>query len=171
MAGMRFAGIDRALELRVRQNGGGRAGAAANAGGRRAGRRDRGHGGRLHELGRMRLRAGNMDRLQRIAFVEAGGQTDGCIRPSSRGSRSEISTKSGIGAGRLTRVSCGAGGFRPRGDRCARWNVAGAGRGEAAVTGGRGGTRRRPDRAVRRHRQPFPAMAETRADFRPERGR
>ena len=37
------------------------------------GRRDRRHGGRLHEAGRMRLRAGNTDRLQSVLFVQRLG--------------------------------------------------------------------------------------------------
>ena len=77
MAGMRFAGIDRAFALRVRQNCSGQQTRRQMRPVGRARRRHGGHGGRLHELGRMRLRAGNMDRLQRIGFVETGGQMDG----------------------------------------------------------------------------------------------
>ena len=54
MAGMRFAGIDDALELRVRQDAGGEQARRQMRPVGGAGRGDRGHGGRLHELGRMR---------------------------------------------------------------------------------------------------------------------
>ena len=73
MAAMGLAGIDDAFELgvgqqAVRDDTGGQMRPIA-----RLGRRDRGHRGRLHELGRMRLRAGNADRLQRVAFIERLG--------------------------------------------------------------------------------------------------
>ena len=64
MGGMRLAGIDDALELRVRQE------AVRDDIGRQMRpvgwlwRRDGGHGRRLHEPGRMRLRTRNADRLQ-----------------------------------------------------------------------------------------------------------
>ena len=76
MAGMGFAGIDGAFELRVRQDAGGEKAwrqMRPVGGGRRC---DRGHRGRLNELRRMRLGAGDMDRLQRIAFIEACRQAD-----------------------------------------------------------------------------------------------
>ena len=68
MAGMRLAGIDDALKLRVGEDCSceqARRQMRAIGGTRR---RDRGHGGRLHKLRRMRLRAREMDRLQRVAF-------------------------------------------------------------------------------------------------------
>ena len=62
--GMRLAGIDDAFKLGVRQDA---VGDDVRRQMRPIGwlwRRDRGHRRRLHELGRMRLRAGNADRLQ-----------------------------------------------------------------------------------------------------------
>ena len=58
MAGMRFAGIDHALELRVRQDAGREQPRRQMRPVGGAGRGDRGHGGRLHELGRMRRAPG-----------------------------------------------------------------------------------------------------------------
>ena len=74
MPAMGFAGIDDAFELGLGQD------ALADealrqmrpVGGLR--RRDRGHGGRLHQGGRVRLRAGNADRLQAVAFIDRVGQ-------------------------------------------------------------------------------------------------
>ena len=65
---MRLAGIDHRLQLCVGQE-------IVDVGRKmrpigRLGRRDRGHRGRLHELGRMRLRYGNTDRLQSVLFVD-----------------------------------------------------------------------------------------------------
>ena len=70
MAGMRLAGIDDALELRVRQDAGREQARRQMRPIARAGRGDGGHGRRLHEPGRMGLRVGNPDRLKRIALVE-----------------------------------------------------------------------------------------------------
>ena len=74
MAGMSFAGIDDALELRIGQVAGGEEAdrQIGPVGG--AGKGNCGHRGRLHELGRVRLRVRDPDRLQRIAFVETRGQ-------------------------------------------------------------------------------------------------
>ena len=44
-----------------------------------AGRRDRGHGGGLDELRRMRPGIRDGDRLQRVAFVEAGRKANGRV--------------------------------------------------------------------------------------------
>ena len=74
MAGMRLAGIDHALELRVRKDAGGEQARRQIRPVRGAGRGDRGHRARLHELGRVRPRVRDPDRLQRVAFVEARGQ-------------------------------------------------------------------------------------------------
>ena len=74
MAGMRFAGIDDAFELRVRQEAALDKARRQERLVRRARRRNGGHRGRLHEPGRMRLRPGDAQGLQRIAFVERGGQ-------------------------------------------------------------------------------------------------
>ena len=70
---MGFAGIDDAFELGVGQQ------AIGDHIGRQMrpvgglGRRDRGHRGRLHEPGRMRLRSGNADRLQAVSFIQRLG--------------------------------------------------------------------------------------------------
>ena len=70
---MGLAGIDHAFELSVGQQ------AVGNDGGRQmrpiAGfrRRDRGHGGRLHQPRRMRRRSGNTDRLKSVSFIERLG--------------------------------------------------------------------------------------------------
>ena len=75
--GMRLAGIDDALELGVRQD------AIGDNVGRQMRpigwlwRRDGSHRRRLHELGRMRLRAGNADRLQRIGLIKRIGDLAG----------------------------------------------------------------------------------------------
>jgi len=74
---MRFAGIDDALELGVRQNTvyyyiGWQMRSVG-----RLWRRDGGHGCRLHELGRMRLRTQNADRLQRVSFIKRIGDLAG----------------------------------------------------------------------------------------------
>ena len=81
MAGMGFAGINDAFELRVGQDPGREQAGRQMRPVRGAGRGDRRHGGRLHEHGRMRLRAGKMDRLQRVGFVETGGETGFARRP------------------------------------------------------------------------------------------
>ena len=77
MTGMRLAGIDHALELRVGQDIGGEQPRRQMWPIRGAGRGDRGHRGRLHELGGVRPRGRDPDRLQRVAFIEARGQTGG----------------------------------------------------------------------------------------------
>ena len=70
---MGLAGIDHAFELSVGQQ------AVGDDGGRQmrpiAGfrRRDRGHGGRLHQPRRMRRRSGNTDRLKSVSFIERLG--------------------------------------------------------------------------------------------------
>ena len=74
---MRLAGIDDALELGVRQD------AIRDDVGRqmrpigRLWRCDRSHRRRLHELRRMRLRAGNADRLQGVGFIKRVGDLAG----------------------------------------------------------------------------------------------
>ena len=80
MAGMRLAGIDDALELRVREDAGGEEARRQMRPVGGAGRRDRGHGGRLHELRRVRRGVGDVDRLQRVALIEAGGEASGRAR-------------------------------------------------------------------------------------------
>ena len=72
MAGMGFAGINDALELRVGEDAGGEESRRQIRPVGGAGRGNRGHRGRLHELGRVRPRVRDPDRLQRVAFVEAG---------------------------------------------------------------------------------------------------
>ena len=73
IVGMGLAGIDDAFELGVREQAVGDDVRRQMRPIGRLGRRDRGHGGRLHELGRMRLRAGNTDRLQRVFLIERIG--------------------------------------------------------------------------------------------------
>ena len=67
---MRLAGIDDAFELRVGQQPIGDDAGRQMRPIARLRRRDRSHRGRLHQPGRMRLRARNADRLQGVAFVE-----------------------------------------------------------------------------------------------------
>ena len=69
-AGMRLARIDDAFELGIGQQPVGDDGGRQMRAVGRLRRGDRGHRGRLHEPGRVRLRARNADRLQRVAFVE-----------------------------------------------------------------------------------------------------
>ena len=143
MAGMRFAGIDRRSRAARPTGCRPRADAAADAAGRRG-------GAARPRPWRPTARAWSDAAARRESGSSAahslrrGWRSGGRIDPaSSRGSRRRVSTTSGIGAGRLTSASCGAALSAAGGDRSARENVAGAGRGEAAVTGGRGGTRRR----------------------------
>ena len=74
---MGFAGLDDAFQLGVGQQ------ALGDHLGRQMrpvaglGRRHRRHGGRLHEPGRMRHRARNADRLQRIALIQRLGDAAG----------------------------------------------------------------------------------------------
>ncbi len=73
MAAMRLAGIDHAFKLGV-----GEEALANDTRGKmraigRLGRRDRGHGRRLHETGRMRAGARYPDRLKRMGFIERVG--------------------------------------------------------------------------------------------------
>ena len=84
---MGLAGIDDAFELGVRQQ-------AVGDEVRRQmrpvgwlGRRDRGHRRRLHELGGMRLRAGNTDRLQSVFFIKRIREAHALRAASSRWSR------------------------------------------------------------------------------------
>src|SRR3546814_6100494 len=67
--------------------------------------RDRGHGRRLHQLCRVRLRAFNTDRLQGVAFIERVG---------------EISALGGRPFGRLISKFDSVGGGRDR-RRLGRW--------------------------------------------------
>ena len=74
---MRLAGIDDALDLGVRQNA-----VRDDIGWQmwsvgRLWRRDGSHGRRLHEFGRMRLRARDADRLQRVSFIKRIGDLAG----------------------------------------------------------------------------------------------
>ena len=77
---MGLAGIDHAFELSVGQQ------AVGNDGRRQmrpiAGfrRRDRGHGGRLHQPRRMRRRSGNTDRLKSVSFIERLGDASALRR-------------------------------------------------------------------------------------------
>ena len=73
VSGMGLAGIDDAFELGVGEE------ASRDDIGRqmraigRLGRRDRGHGRRLHQSRRMRLRSGNTDRLKAVSFIKRLG--------------------------------------------------------------------------------------------------
>jgi len=142
---MRLAGIDDALTLGVGQD-------AARQQARRqlravsgTRRRDRGHSSRLHQPGRMRLRARNVDRLQRVAFIEACGETRGWVRaPVTRfvGEFGDVRHWRRPFDEIELRHRC----FRPRGDRRARWK------------NGRGGQGSGPgDRRARRHQAEDPA--------------
>ena len=139
MAGMRLPGIDDAFELRVGQE------AALDKARRqerlvgRARRRDGGHRGRLHELGRMRLRAGDAQGLQRIAFVERGGQASALGRRPVAGLVGEFDGARLRGDGGSSGAAAGFGAGRDCGAIRADRNT-GAGRGAASA--GRGGTRR-----------------------------
>ena len=73
MAGMGLAGIDHALQLRVRQKTAGDRGSRQMRPVGRLGRRDRGHRRRLDQPGRMRLRTGNTDRLKGVSFIKRIG--------------------------------------------------------------------------------------------------
>ena len=70
ISAVRFAGVDDALELGVGEQ------AIGNEVARkmwligRLRRRHRGHGGGLHEPGRMGLRSGNTNRLKRVSFIK-----------------------------------------------------------------------------------------------------
>ncbi len=74
IVGMGFAGIDDAFELGVRQQAVRDEIRRQMRAVARLGRRDRGHGRRLHQLGRMRLRAGNTDRLKRVFLIKRIGE-------------------------------------------------------------------------------------------------
>ena len=67
---MSLAGIDDAFELGVRQHAVGDEVRRQMRPIGRLRRRNRGHRRRLHEPGRMRLRAGNTDRLQSVFFIK-----------------------------------------------------------------------------------------------------
>ena len=87
---MRLAGIDDALELGVRQDA-----VRDDIGWQmwsigRLWRRDGGHGCRLHELGRMRLRAGDADRLQCVSLIKRIGDLAGIRAASSRLARRRL---------------------------------------------------------------------------------
>ena len=72
--GMGLAGIDDGFELGVGQQAVGDDVRRQMRPIARHRRRDRRHRRRLHELGRMRLRAGNTDRLQSVFFIKRIGE-------------------------------------------------------------------------------------------------
>ena len=87
---MGLAGIDHGFELRVRQYAlgdetFGQAWTIAWLG-----RCDRRHGRRLHELGRMGLRAGNADRLKSVFLVDGVGQPTALGRLPVKGLIGEV---------------------------------------------------------------------------------
>ena len=84
---MRLARIDDAFELGIGQQPVGDDGRRQMRAIGRLRRRDRRHRRRLHETRRVRLRARNADRLQRIALVERFADADA---PSS-GVQSQVS--------------------------------------------------------------------------------
>ena len=103
-----------------------------------AGRGDRGHRRRLHQLGRVRLRLGEMDRLQRIAFVEASAEV--------RRGRPVAGFIAELGSirhwsGAFGERKLGRRRFRARAEADGR-SATGGGSGVASMTGGRFGTRR-----------------------------
>ena len=156
---MRFAGIDDAFELGVRQQAVGDEVRRQMRPVGRLGRRDRGHRRRLHELGRMRLRAGNTDRLQSVFFIERIGEAPALGRRPVDGLVGELD--------RLRFGSAGCGRTRRRArvgaDRARRRPGDGTGDGD----GGRDRQARRhvlrsPSRAAWRRRAPCPARPGTR---------
>ena len=131
---MRLAGIDDGFELGVRQQAVGDEVRRQVRPIGRLRRRDRGHRRRLHQLGRMRLRAGNTDRLQSVFFIER-------IREARALRRRPVD---GL-VGELDRLRFGErriGGRRASRRRApfAGWPARGIGDGEDAASGKRGGT-------------------------------
>ena len=100
---VRLARVDHGLQLRVGQqtvvqNGGGQLGAIG-----RFGRCDRGHGRRLHQLGRVRCGAGDVDRLQPEGLINGirqarAGPVLGCIAQGI-GEVCGLDLWSGVGGG------------------------------------------------------------------------
>ena len=127
MAAMGLAGIDDAFELGVGQEAiGDDVGRQVRPIGRLR-RRDRGHRGRLHELGRMRLRTGDADRLQRVCLIERIGQAaalgrrpvDGLIGELDAAGLERCAPRSDVAAWR--RRGLGADGCRGRSAAEADW--------------------------------------------------
>jgi hypothetical protein len=114
MAGMRLAGIDDTLELRVREDAGREQAQRQMRAVGGAGRGDRGHRGRLHELGRVWQRVRDPDRLQRIAFVKAGRKANGCVGRPDAGLVGKLG-KIGRGRRALDECELRRRSFRPRG--------------------------------------------------------
>jgi hypothetical protein len=93
ISGMGLAGIDDALELGVRQQAVGdnvRRQARPIAG---LGRRDGGHGGRLHQPRRMDLRSGNTDRLKYVSFIKRFRDAPACVLRPVRGFVDELDSR------------------------------------------------------------------------------
>ena len=74
MLGMGFAGIDHAFELGVGESAVGHEPRWQMRAIVRFRRRNGSHGGGLDEPGRMRLRAGNTDRLKRVFLIDRIGE-------------------------------------------------------------------------------------------------
>ena len=156
---MGVAGIDHALELRVGQDAGRQQPRRQMRPVGGTGRGNRRHGGRLHEFRRVRFRVRNADRLQRIAFVKAGGEARFARRPVAGfvGEFGDIRHRTGP----LDECQLRRGGFRTR-RRSRRGLETWRGRGKEQVPRSAGAPEpgERPGRAVRRHRPPFRARTE-----------
>ena len=153
---MGLAGIDHRFQLRVGED------AVGDDVGRQPrpvagpGRRDRGHGGRLHQLGRMGLRARNTDRLQSVFFID--GISDAAVL--GRGPvHGLIDQLDAFGFdGRTRGRGCGsAGQIAANGFRCGR--------------GSDGNRDRRIDRQARRNMLADPAHQRGRVRRDPDRSR
>ena len=162
MAAMGLAGIDDAFELGVGQHA-----VRDDIGGQmrpiaRLGRRHRRHRRRLHELGRMRLRAGNTDRLQSVFFIKRLGDAAALDRRPVDGLIGEFDRlrlgrrgRDGGRARRNARRPCGGGTNR------------GAGVTIGVASGSLGGTEfRDPAKQASRHRARIPGRRRKHASDR-----
>ena len=168
---MGFAGLDDAFQLGVGQQALGN-----HLGGQmrpvaRLGRRHRRHGGRLHQPGRMRQRARNADRLQRIALIQRLGDAAGL-----RGSPIDRLVGEFDAAGRNRRS--GRKGSRPdetgtrRGRRPRRVRGLDTAPVAGAATAGRGGTSRVTQSSNVAESGAMPSRSRKQPlDHRPARGR
>ena len=100
-------------------------------------RRDRRHRGRLHELGRMRLGAGNTDRLQAVFFIERIGDAAAFRRRPVDGLVGEFDASGSLAGARRCRTRRMAVGRAPFAECAdAGWRD----RRQASAIGSRGGT-------------------------------
>ena len=136
---MGFTGVDDGFELGIGQEAIGDDVAGQMRPVARLGRGDGGHGRRLHQLGRMSLRAGNTDRLQSVFFIKRLGDPAALDRrpvhrlvsqfPSlglDRARRWHRRRAHGVGADRSREHrACDRGDGNGRDDRQARWDMIG----------------------------------------------